>query len=132
MRECGGAGACDLAVLHHAGQGEGECAARRLVGEPADLLPTDFGGEGEGVCAEQHLLRYEFKPRANRRAQLARVEQEGLRGEIRIDVRLGEERGRLARKGPAAVYEHEVGLAQSRIVKERFEQKGIAAVDVEV
>src|SRR5256714_4283801 len=122
----------DLAVAHHACEGDGERLAPRLVREPADLLPPDFGREDECVRAEHNFFWGGFEPAAQGRAERARGAQEGLRGEVRVDVRLQQKRRRLIREGPAAVYEHEVGLAECGVVEDEFEHHGVAARDAVV
>src|SRR5204862_3780547 len=71
----------------------------------------------------------ELEPAADRLREIARIAEEGLRGDIRVHVRLAEERRGLLGEGPAAVDEDEVGLPQRRVVEGGFEQHGITAGD---
>src|SRR5256714_7362196 len=121
------ASARDLAVAHHARECDGERLASSLVREPADLFPSDFGREDECVRAEHNFFGDGFEPAAQGRAERARGAQEGLRGEVCVDVRLQQKRRRLIREGPAAVYEYEVGLAECGVVEDGFEHHGVAA-----
>ena len=100
--------------------------------DPAALLPAHLVGVRIGVRGEHHLLRHVLQPLAQHARQRCGREQQRLRREIQIRIRLLQQRRDLPRERPAAMHHHELRLAQRRIVQHRFEVQRIGARHVEV
>ena len=100
----------------------------RAESQPTSSQPTS-GVSAERVGREEHLLRGELEPAADRPREVTRIAKEGLGGEIRVHVRLAEKRRRLIGERPAAVDEHERRLPERRVVEHGLEQQRVAAGD---